>query len=384
MSCLLAPTLPCLRQSGLAAALRIAWQQQQQQQQQQWLHTSSAQQMLQAGLENPMDLFDRSQKAVQRDRAALLRRSLHRPDPLLLHITERLLDRLEDCLSSFPTAVILGGAGEVVAQGLAGGRAGVQRVIHMDTSQGMLELAKERAAEQQARHPPGHVPETSYVLADEEYLPLADGSVDLIVSCLGLHWVNDVPGTLAQIRRALKPDGLFLGAMLGGQTVQELRISCSLAQQERQGGVSPFVSPLAQVRDAGNLLTRAELALPTVDVDTFVMRYSSAVSLVSHLRLMGESNALQVKRGSGLSRDTALAAAAAYQSLYCDEEEGDHIQATYQVMFMTGWSPSSSTPKAAKRGSATVSFHEMAEELQKRGAVAGRAEGGSSSNDSQQ
>ncbi|WIA34050.1 hypothetical protein OEZ86_012429 [Tetradesmus obliquus] len=331
-----------------------------------------------------MDLFDRSQKAAQRDRAALLRRALHRPDPLLLHITERLLDRLEDCLSSFPTAVILGGAGEVVAQGLAGGRAGVQRVIHMDTSQGMLELAKERAAEQQARHPPGHVPETSYVLADEEYLPLADGSVDLIVSCLGLHWVNDVPGTLAQIRRALKPDGLFLGAMLGGQTVQELRICCSLAQQERQGGVSPFVSPLAQVRDAGNLLTRAELALPTVDVDTFVMRYSSAVSLVSHLRLMGESNALQVKRGSGLSRDTALAAAAAYQSLYCDEEEGDHIQATYQVMFMTGWSPSSSTPKAAKRGSATVSFHEMAEELQKRGAVAGRAEGGSSSNDSHQ
>ncbi|KAF6263918.1 S-adenosyl-L-methionine-dependent methyltransferase [Scenedesmus sp. NREL 46B-D3] len=379
MSCWLAQTVPCLRQSGLvaAAALRVAWQQQQCQQQHH-LHTSGAQQMLQAGLENPMELFDRSQKAAQRDRAALLRRTLHRPDPLLLHITERLLDRLEDCLSKFPTAVVLGGAGEVVAQGLANGRAGVERLIHMDASPDMLELAKERAAEHRQRHPSSHWPVTSYVLADEECLPLADSSADLVVSCLGLHWVNDVPGALAQIRRALKPDGLFLGAMLGGQTMQELRISCSLAQQERQGGVSPFVSPLAQVRDAGNLLTRAELALPTVDVDTFVMRYSSAVSLVSHLRLMGESNALQVKRGSGLNRDTALAAAAAYQSLYCDDEEGDHIQATYQVMFMTGWSPSSSTPKAAKRGSATVSFHEMAEELQKQGAVAGRAEGGRS------
>eukprot|EP00878_Enallax_costatus_P044558 GHUV01053227.1.p1 GENE.GHUV01053227.1~~GHUV01053227.1.p1 ORF type:complete len:115 (+),score=33.83 GHUV01053227.1:133-477(+) len=104
------------------------------------------------------------------------------------------------------------------------------------------------------------------------------------------------------------------------------------------------------------------------------MRYSSAVALVSHLRLMGESNALRVKRGSGLKRDTALAAAAAYQTLYCDDDQSDHITATYQVIFMTGWSPSRSTPKAAKRGSATVSFHEMAEELQKRGAVAGKAE----------
>eukprot|EP00775_Hariotina_reticulata_P006075 gene6075-6314_t len=100
--------------------------------------------------------------------------------------------------------------------------------------------------------------------------------------------------------------------------------------------------------------------MPTVDIDTFVMRYSSAVSLVSHLRLMAESNALQVKRGTQLHRDTALAAAAAYQHMYCDDEEGDSIAATYQVIFMTGWAPSDTTPKAAKRGSATITFSEMA------------------------
>ncbi|KAF8066190.1 methyltransferase [Scenedesmus sp. PABB004] len=323
----------------------------------------------------PAELFDRQRKAAQRDRAAALRCALHRPDPLLRHITERLLDRLEDCVARFPTALVLGGAGEVVAEGLAGGRAGVRRVIHMDTSPAMLALARERAAEYVARHPHSSWPETSYVLADEEHLPLAPGSVDLVVSCLGLHWVNDVPGALAQVRRALKPDGLFLGAMLGGQTLQELRISCSLAQQEREGGVSPFVSPLAQVRDAGNLLTRAALALPTVDVDTFVMRYSGAAALVSHLRLMAEGAALRVASRGALRRDTALAAAAAYQALYCDEEEaeGDHIAATYQVIFMTGWCPSSSTPRAAARGSGTVSFQEMAAALAARGATAGSA-----------
>ena len=148
-------------------------------------------------------------------------------------------------------------------------------------------------------------------------------------------------GVMSQCRRALRPDGLFLAAMLGGGTLQELRIACSLAQQEREGGVSPRVSPLAQVRDAGNLLTRAGLAIPTVDVDEIEVFYPDAAALVGHLRRMGESNALRQRRHA-LPRDTALAAAAAYAALFGGEEEeegreggGGGVPASYQVG--VGW-----------------------------------------------
>ena len=169
---------------------------------------------------------------------------------------------------------------------------------------------------------------------------------------------------LAQCRFALKPDGFFLGAMLGGNTLQELRIACTLAQQEREGGVTPRTSPLAQVRDAGNLLTRAGLALPTVDVDDIHVHYPDDVlGLIEHLRRMGESNALLQRRES-LPRDTALAAAAAYSSLFREEEADgrESVSATYQIVYMAGWAPDpSSQPRAAKRGSGTVSFEDIRE-----------------------
>ena len=171
---------------------------------------------------------------------------------------------------------------------------------------------------------------------------------------------------MAQCRFALRPDGLFLGAMLGGSTIEELRIACSIAQQEREGGVSPRTSPLAQVRDAGNLLTRAGLALPTVDVDEISVHYRDDVlGLIHHLRRMGEGNSL-LQRREALPRDTALATAAVYSTLFQQEgvenEAGERVEcvsATYQIVFMTGWAPDPKQPKAAKRGSATVSFQEL-------------------------
>jgi NADH dehydrogenase [ubiquinone] 1 alpha subcomplex assembly factor 5 len=169
---------------------------------------------------------------------------------------------------------------------------------------------------------------------------------------------------MAQCRFALKPDGLFLGAMLGGSTLQELRIACTLAQQEREGGVSPRTSPLAQVRDAGNLLTRAGLSIPTVDVDEINVHYRDVVDLVNHLRKMGETNSL-IQRRESLPRDTALASAAAYTALFGEEHDDNYcdsiqsIPATYQIIYMTGWAPDPSQPKAAKRGSATVSFEDL-------------------------
>ena len=189
---------------------------------------------------------------------------------------------------------------------------------------------------------------------------------------------------MAQCRFALRPDGLFLGAMLGGSTLQELRIACTLAQQERQGGVSPRTSPLAQVRDAGNLLTRAGLSIPTVDVDEISVHYKDIVDFIEHLRRMGETNAL-IQRKESLPRDTALASAAAYISLFGEEhkghgvskndnesgggEESEHsmhsIPATYQIVYMTGWAPDPSQPKAARRGSATVSFDDLSKAMNK-------------------
>ncbi|CAI6007335.1 unnamed protein product [Closterium sp. NIES-65] len=208
-------------------------------------------------------------------------------------------------------------------------------------------------------------------------------SFDAVISCVGLHWVNDLPAAMAHIRRALKPDGLFLAAMLGGDTLRELRIACTLAHMERQGGVAARVAPMAQVRDAGNLLTKAGFALPTVDVDEFPVAYPSAVQVVQHLRLLGETDCT-LHHSQPLPRDTALAAAAIYAHMFpaCppsahahsppdlapgveargDEQQGrdeDGVVATFQVIFMAGWAPHESQQRARPRGSAAVSLHAL-------------------------
>ncbi|KAB5529869.1 hypothetical protein DKX38_019950 [Salix brachista] len=198
--------------------------------------------------------------------------------------------------------------------------------------------------------------ETSFVVGDEEFLPIKESSVDLVISCLGLHWTNDLPGAMIQCKLALKSDGLFLAAILGGETLKELRIACTVAQMEREGGISPRISPLAQVRDAGNLLTRAGFTLPGVDVDEYVVRYSSALELIEHLRTMGETNAL-LQRNNVLKRETALATAAIYDSMFAAED--GTIPATFQVIFMTGWKEHPSQQKAKRRGSATISFDDL-------------------------
>ncbi|EFN57644.1 hypothetical protein CHLNCDRAFT_142766 [Chlorella variabilis] len=311
-------------------------------------------------------------KTLHRDRAA---RSPLAPDPLVDEVVDRLLDRLEDCRRSFETAVILGGAGAKVAERLAGGRAGIKEVVHVDTSEAMLERSRSHA---EASSSGRQHPDTRYVHwpPASEVLPLEPASADLVISCLGLHWVNDVPGVMAQCRHALKPDGLLLAAMFGGHTLQELRIACTVAQQEREGGVSPRVSPLAQVRDAGNLLTRAGLAIPAVDVDEIQVHYADAVQLVQHLRSMGESGGL-IKRRQELPRSVALATAAAYAGLF--EEEDGSLPATYEVIYMTGWAPHPSQQQPAKRGSATVSFEDLARDFGEGGGGGGGGQGGAQS-----
>lgn len=298
-----------------------------------------------------VQIFDRHLKRKQRDRAAWL---INRNDSLVNTVADNLLDRLEDVKKTFPTTLCLGGSLEAIRRSVRG-RGAIQKLIMMDSSYDMVKLCKDAEKDLSSDNI-----ETSFMVGDEEYLPIQGSSVDLVISCLGLHWTNDLPGAMIQSRLALKPDGLFLAAIFGGETLKELRIACTIAHMEREGGVSPRVSPLAQVRDAGNLLTRAGFTLPGVDVDEYQVRYNSALELIEHLRAMGETNAL-VNRIKFLKKDTALATAAVYESMFAAED--GTVPATFQVIYMTGWREHESQQKAKRRGSATVSFQDIRKEF---------------------
>lgn len=265
----------------------------------------------------------------------------------------------QDCKRAFPRVLVLGGALAAVSGRLREGRAGCTHATFADSSPAQLELA--RAALCPDRGPQ----DTQFTrLASDEVLPFPVSSFDLVVCCLGIHWRNDLPGVLVQARRTLRPDGLFLGALLGGSTLSELRIACSLAEQEREGGLSARCSPLAQVRDAGSLLGRAGLSLPAVDVDTLTVRYPTPLDAVTHLRVLAEGNAVTARRKS-LRRDTALASAALYSTLFAEKgaEQPQGVPSTFQVVYMTGWAPHENQPAAKRRGSATVSFADLANAL---------------------
>ena len=187
-----------------------------------------------------------------------------------------------------------------------------------------------------------------------EALSLPAESFDLVVSALALQFVNDLPGVLAQIRRALKPDGLLLAAMLGGDTLTELRQSFAAAEAECEGGVSPRVAPFADLRDIGALLQRAGFALPVTDVDRVVVRYASAFALMADLRRMGATNILRERRRTLTRRVTMLRMAELYRERFADAD--GRIRATFDIIWLSGWAPHESQPKPLKPGSAKASL----------------------------
>lgn len=190
------------------------------------------------------------------------------------------------------------------------------------------------------------------LIGDIEALPIANGSLDLAVSLLALQQVNDLPGTLVQIRRALRPDGLFVACLLGGATLTELRQSLTQAESEIEGGVSPRVAPFAAIREAGGLLQRAGFALPVADADTLTVRYSDAFALMRDLRAMGMTNALTERRRSPSRRATLLRAAQIYGDRFADPD--GRVRATFEVLWLSGWAPHASQQKPLKPGSATA------------------------------
>ena len=195
------------------------------------------------------------------------------------------------------------------------------------------------------------------VLGDpQEVLPFQQETLDLVVSALALQFVNDLPGVLAQIRRALKPDGLLLAAMIGGDTLNELRQCFAAAEAELEGGVSPRVAPFADLRDLGSLLQRAGLALPVTDVDRVVVRYDSAFALMADIRRMGASNILVERRRTPTRRATMLRMAQLYAKRFADAD--GRIRATFDVVWLSGWAPHESQQRPLKPGSATASLAE--------------------------
>ncbi|KAF7216610.1 transcript variant X2 [Nothobranchius furzeri] len=210
-----------------------------------------------------------------------------------------------------------------------------------------------------SRQNPAHRPteiQTHRVLADEEFLPFRENTFDLVLSSLTLHWTNDLPGALRQIHQVLKPDGVFVGAMVGAETLFELRCSLQLAEMEREGGFSPHVSPYTTVTDLGNLLGQAGFSMLTVDIDEVQVYYPGIMEVMTDLQGMAESSCAW-NRKSLLHRDSILAAAAVYQEMYGSNT--GTVPASFHILYMIGWKPHESQAKPAKRGSATVSFGDL-------------------------
>lgn len=275
--------------------------------------------------------FDRKLVARHRDRAAP---TFGGCDFLAARAAEEIAGRLANTNREFATALDLGcHTGTVGRDALA--PAGVTTIVSADLSPAMAVQA------------PG-----LRLAADEECLPFAPQSLDLAVSTLSLHWVNDLPGALIQIRKALRPDGLFIGALFGGETLQELRQVLMQAEADCEGGVSPRVSPFADVRDLGGLMQRAGFALPVVDADIVTVRYENAFRLLEDLRAMGETNALNDRRRVPLKRATLIRAAELYQEQFADPD--GRIRASFEILYATGWAPHESQQKPLRPGSAAM------------------------------
>jgi SAM-dependent methyltransferase len=250
---------------------------------------------------------------------------------LLDRVAQDLAERLAGVLRVFPCGLDLGTPTDALRRALAGGKVGAT-------------IAANALVEAQGSR------NDLAVAADEEALPFRDASLDLVVSGLALHFVNDLPGTLVQIRRALKPDGLFMAALLGGDTLTELRQAFAAAEAEMEDGISPRVLPFADLRELGSLLQRAGFTLPVTDVDRLTVRYVSPLALMHDLRRMGATNPLIDRSRRPLRRATLARMLQIYAQRFADPDQ--RIRATFEIVFLSGWAPHESQQQPLAPGSA--------------------------------
>jgi SAM-dependent methyltransferase len=282
----------------------------------------------------PPILFDPARITANRDRASFQYRNYAF---LKARESSHLIDRLADVSRHFPKALDFGSHdGQLSAALMASGQ--VDDVIALDPSARML----------------GQISGTSVTTMQNslETLPIAPKSLDLVASTLSLHWANDLPGLMVQIREALKPDGLFLACLFGGGTLNELRTALIEAESSLTGGVSPRISPLPGLQDMAGLMQRTGFALPVVDKEPVTVRYNSPLKLLDDLRGMGEQAAFARREGQErrpLSRRLLMRMEEAYRDLYSDPD--GKVRATFEVIWLSGWAPAASQPKPLKPGS---------------------------------
>lgn len=277
-----------------------------------------------------MTVFDRRAVRRHRDRAA---RQVHGVADILRDTADRLLDRLDDTTRRFARALDIGGRGVIAPQLRARGI----DTVSCDLSAAML------------THSGGPA-----VVADEEWLPFAPGSFDLVVANLSLHWVNDLPGALIQLRHALRPDGLLLASLPALGTLAELRAALTEAEAALTGGAAPRVSPFPDLRDLAGLLQRAGFALPVADVEDITLLYADPLALLHDLRAAGEMNAVAL-------RDRRIPPRALFAAALAGLPQQDgRVRATLRLAIVTGWSPAATQPQPKRPGSAT---HSLAEAL---------------------
>ena len=281
--------------------------------------------------ENPL-VFDRKVLRTRRARA----RALGPATFLLERAATDLAERLAAVLRRFPLALDLGTPGDEVRTALSG----------LNSVEAIVAASADR----------GGFYSPLFVAADEEALPFRDGVFDLVVSALSLQFVNDLPGTFVQIGRALRPDGLFLAVLMGGDTLTELRQSFAAAESEIEGGLSPRVAPFADLRDLGALLQRAGFALPVTDSDSITVRYDSVFGLMNDLRRMGATNALVDRRRTPLKRATLLRMAEIYRQRFADAD--GRVRATFEFLWLSGWAPHPSQQQPLAPGSAQARLAE--------------------------
>ena len=264
---------------------------------------------------DPITIFDRRAWRLHRDRAA----RTGCVDFLHAEVADRLVERLDSAKRQFDTALDLGAHNGALSRAI-GRRSGIEQVVTVDPSFAFLKAGCGMP-----------------VAADPELIPFREGQFDLVISALALHWVGDLPGTLVQLRRVLRHSGLLLAAMLGGRSLAELRTALFEAELAEEGGVSPRVSPAADLGDIATLLLRAGFAMPVADTETLTVTYSDAVAMMHDLRGMGETNALSARRRTPLRRSTLARAAALYAERFGLSE--GRIPATFEVLFLTGRAP---------------------------------------------
>jgi SAM-dependent methyltransferase len=286
-------------------------------------------------MSSPPTLFDAVALARRASRAAP---DFDKADFLHRRAAEGIAERLGDVLRLFPRAAVIGSGGGAYAATLAG-RFGVEELVQVEPHAAMAARAAASA--------PG-----SELIVGDGASALGEARFDLIVSGGALHRENDPVGALVQIRRALKPDGLFLGAMAGGRTLNELRSALAEAEIAIEGGVSPRVTPMADIRDLGALLQRAGFAMPVADCERLTVDYPDALALMRDLRAMGETNALASRRRTFTRRETLFTAQRLY-ARHFGRPDG-RVEATIEMVFLTGWAPGPDQPTPKRPGSATA------------------------------